>query len=231
MQTPTDDEGDQHDASALSIRVLIVDDHEMVAQGLARIVDREEDLELVGVALSVADAVVQAGRYRPDVILMDFRLPDGDGATATSMILAQFPETKVVMLSGLGSEQILARAIESGCVGMISKVRPAEEVVLAVRLAHQGGSVVSSDDLVGLLHRLAKPPAGDADALTPRELEVLRLLARAKPVDAIAEELFMSVHTARNHISAILSKFGAHSRLEAVTIATRDGLISIDEIG
>ncbi len=221
----------QEIASDGPIRVMIVDDHHMVADALARVVSNESDFVLAGVAYDLADAVVQIGREPPEVILMDYRLPDGDGATATAQILARWPDVKVIMLTGFGSEEILVRAIESGCVGMLSKVRPASDVVTAVRNAWRGISVLTSEELAGLMHRFTRPAAGNAGELTPREFEVLRLLGRAKTVEMIAAELFMSVHTARNHISSILSKLGAHSKLEAVTIAARDGLISLSDIG
>jgi len=213
------------------IRVLIVDDQQMVAQGLARIISNEVDFKLVGIAYDLASAVSQIEKNVPEVILMDYRLPDGDGATATAEILKRNPDIKVVMLTGFGSEEILVKAIECGCVGLLSKARPASDIVNAVRNAWRGVSVMTSSELAGLLHYYTRPPNNQVSDLTPRELEVLRLLGKAKTVEAIAGELYMSVHTGRNHIRNILSKLGAHSKLEAVTIATRDGLLSLSEIG
>lgn len=213
------------------IRVMVVDDHEMVAQGLARMIDDEPDLELVGVAGTVAEAVSCAQREVPDVVLMDYRLPDGDGASATASVRAPHPQIKVVILTGEGSEDILMRSIECGAVGMISKARPGEDVVAAIRAASRGDSILRLDELAGLLGRISKKSGGDGGVLSERELEVLRLLAKAKSTDAIAAELFLSVHTVRNHISNILSKLGAHSKLEAVIMGMRLGLLPLDEIG
>ena len=216
--------------SSQGVRVVIVDDHEMVAEGFARIVDSEDDLDLAGIASTVEEAISLVDSARPDVVLMDFNLPDGDGIAATERIVNGWPGTKVVLLSGSGGNELLARAIAAGCSGLLAKDRPARDIVAAVRAAARGESVVRPDQLAGLLERLQNPTV-DPQALTARELEVLRLLAKGRSTDAIAAELYVSPHTVRNHVSNILSKLGAHSKLEAVTIATRDGTIAIEDIG
>jgi DNA-binding NarL/FixJ family response regulator len=216
--------------SAGTVRIVIVDDHEMVAEGFARIVEAEDDLELAGIASSVEEALTLVGSVRPDVVLMDFNLPDGDGVTATERIIEGWPGTRVVLLSGSGGNELLARAIAAGCSGLLAKDRPARDIVAAVRAAARGESVVRPDELAGLLDRLRNPTI-DPQALTARELEVLRLLAKGRSTDAIASELYVSPHTVRNHVSNILAKLGAHSKLEAVAIATRDGTIAIQDIG
>jgi DNA-binding NarL/FixJ family response regulator len=215
----------------VKIRVVIVDDHMMVAEGLARIVSAESDFELVGLASTVAQALALVELESPDVVLMDYHLPDGDGAEATEKILAKLPETKVVMLSGVGSNELLARAIESGCSGLLGKDRPGEDVVAAIRSASRGESVMRLDDLAGLLGRLRNTQQASAQFLSARELEVLRLLAKGHSTEAIAKELYLSIHTVRNHVSNILSKLGAHSKLEAVALAARDGIVALNEIG
>ena len=217
--------------SETRISVAIVDDHLMVAEGLARIVSSETDFELVGIAASVAEALVLVEHHTPQVVLMDYLLPDGDGAEATVKILQRWPETKVVMLSGLGGSDVVARAIEAGCSGFLAKDRPASDVVAAVRAASRGELVLRSDELASLLSQFKSTPNQQAQWLSARELEILRLLARARSTDGIATELFLSVHTVRNHVSNILSKLGAHTKLEAVAIAARDGIISLEEIG
>lgn len=219
------------DPPARPIRVMIVDDHEMVAQGLARIVSDEPDMTLVSIAHNIADTYAKIAAERPDVLLLDYRLPDGDGAQAMATIRARWPEVKVVMLSGFGANEVMVQAIESGCVGMLSKTRPAEDVVAAVRAAANGESVLRSDEFAAMLAGLTKSSLPQGEGLTAREMDVLRLLARGKSNDEIAGQLFVSANTVRSHIRSVLLKLGAHSKLQAVTLATRKGLLSISDIG
>jgi DNA-binding NarL/FixJ family response regulator len=212
------------------VRVVIVDDHEMVAEGFARIISDEDDLELAGIASGVEEAMAVIERERPNVVLMDYRLPDGDGTEASARIVAHWPDVKVVLLTGIGGNDLLAQALSAGCSGMLEKDRPGRDIVAAVRAASRGESVVRPGDLAGLLVKL-QHPADDAFTLSSREREVLLLLAKGRATEAIAKELFVSPHTVRNHVSNILAKLGAHSKLEAVAIATRDGIISARDIG
>jgi DNA-binding NarL/FixJ family response regulator len=220
---------DGSDAPTERISVAIVDDHAMVADGLARIVSSESDFELAGLASNVAEALSLIERQTPDVVLMDFHLPDGNGAEATEKVLQRWPDTKILMLSGSGANDLLARAIEAGCAGFLDKSRPASDVVAAVRAVSRGESVMRSDELAGLLGKLRSKSNGEG--LSTRELGVLRLLATGRSSDAIASELFLSIHTVRNHVRNILMNLGAHSKLEAVAIAARDGIIGLEEIG
>jgi DNA-binding NarL/FixJ family response regulator len=217
--------------SSGEIRVAVVDDHSMVAEGLCRIISKEPDFELVGIAASVAEAMRLIETSAPDVILMDFRLPDGDGATATENILSRWPEIKVVLLSGSGELDLLGRAIEAGCAGFLDKSRPWAEVAAAIRSAASGHPVMRSEDLVALFSRLRGAPERQTRWLTAREMEVLRLLARGRSTEEIGSELFVAANTVRNHVSRILTKLGAHSKLEAVTIAARDHIISRSDLG
>lgn len=208
-------------------RVAVIDDHIMVAEMLALTISREKDLQLVGVAGNIADALVLVFREQPNVVLMDYRLPDGDSIEAVKKILAKFPETHILMLSGTGSPDLLARAIEAGCVGLLGKDRPIDDVLSAVRSAGRGELVIRSDQFSSLLGQLRKSPEQKTDLLTARELEVLQLLGRAHSTEAIAEGLFISVNTVRNHVANILSKLDVHSKLEAVAIAAREKLINL----
>jgi DNA-binding NarL/FixJ family response regulator len=205
----------------------VIDDHIMVAEMLALTISREKDLQLVGVAGNIADALVLVFREQPNVVLMDYRLPDGDSIEAVKKILAKFPETHILMLSGTGSPDLLARAIEAGCVGLLGKDRPIDDVLSAVRSAGRGELVIRSDQFSSLLGQLRKSPEQKTDLLTARELEVLQLLGRAHSTEAIAEGLFISVNTVRNHVANILSKLDVHSKLEAVAIAAREKLINL----
>jgi DNA-binding NarL/FixJ family response regulator len=207
------------------IRVLICDDHVVVAQALAMLLGARADIEVVGVAGSVAEVCQLASASSPDVILMDYALPDGDGVAATAAIKALQPEVKVVMLTAFLDEEVLVAAIEAGCSGYVTKYKGAEELVTAVRLAAEGEALVSADMLARLLPRLRRSHHGLGWNLTPRERQVLELLAEGDTKEVIASRLFVSTNTVRNHIQNILTKLGAHSRLEAVAAAAREGLL------
>jgi DNA-binding NarL/FixJ family response regulator len=199
----------------------------MVAEMLSVMVQGESDMALVGAAHNVAEALAIVEKEQPNVVLMDYRLPDGDGIAAVKSILERWPDTHVVMLSGDASHDLMARAIEAGCVGMLAKDRPVDELLSAIRSASRGELVFRADDMNKLLSHLRKPVNPDADFLTPREVEVLQLLAVGLSTERIAADLFISVNTVRNHVSKILAKLGAHSKLEAVAIATRDKIVNI----
>ena len=207
------------------IRVLIVDDHEIFVQSLERLLGAEPTIKVVGAAGSVAEAVKAATAYLPDIVLMDFELPDGDGVSATEQIRALTPSAKVVMLSRRGDPGALARAIAAGCAGFVTKTEPAHTLVGAIRVAFEGEALWPAADLPQLLGRLSSTRRGLGADLGARELEVLGLVAAGFPNKAIAQRLHISLNTVRNHVQRILYKLDAHSRLEAVAIAVREGII------
>jgi DNA-binding NarL/FixJ family response regulator len=209
--------------------VAVVDDHSMIADGLARLIATEDDLEVVGTAGTVAEAIGLVERFSPEVILMDYRLPDGDGAIATQRILQIRPETKVIMMSGATSDDTLLRTVQSGSSGLIRKSQPWAEVLEAMRTVVRGQAILRTDELAGLFDQMRTAQAEPHGGLSQREFEVLRLLAAAKSTKAIAHELDLSVNTIRNYVSNILVKLGAHSKLEAVAIARRDGILDWSE--
>jgi two-component system response regulator DevR len=213
------------DAKGGRIRVLICDDHHVVAQGLAMVLGAEPDIEVVGVAGSVAEVRQMVVSRRPQVVLMDYGLPDGDGVTATAGIKASQPDVQVIMLTSYVDEEVLVSAIEAGCTGYVTKHKGAEELTAAVRLAFEGEALVSPDMLARLLPRLRRGNHRLGWDLTPRERQVLDLLALGESKEAIARRLFLSTNTVRNHIQNILTKLEAHSRLEAVAAAAREGLL------
>jgi DNA-binding NarL/FixJ family response regulator len=213
-----------------TIRAAIVDDHPVISEGLARILSAEADIELAGSASNVVDALAMVERHRPHVVLMDYLLPDGNGVEATKNILKRWPETKILMMSGSGVSDVHILAFEAGCVGFLAKNRPWGEVVDAVRAASRGESVIRADDFTDLLSRIGHTTNEPCKRLTTREIDVLRLLAVGRTTPAIAAELFLSTHTVRNHVSNILSKLDAHSKLEAVAVAVRDGVISLERV-
>jgi len=212
---------------------MVVDDHQLLAQALSEVLDDEADLEVVARTGSVAEAIEAARELAPDVVLMDYQLPDGNGVTAAERIRRHRPQTKVVMLTAYAEDALLVAAAEAGCSGYLTKDRAVEEVVSAVRAAHAGELLVSSATLAQLLPKLraqrrpgaypGSSPAGAA--LTARELEVLQLIAEGLSNHAIAERLVLSLNTVRNHVQNVISKLRAHSKLEAVAIAVRTGVI------
>jgi DNA-binding NarL/FixJ family response regulator len=149
---------------------------------------------------------------------------------ATKKILKRWPETKILMMSGSEVTDVHILAFAAGCVGFLAKNRPWGEVVGAVRAASRGESVIRADEFTDLLTQLRHTTNEPSKRLTTREIDVLRLLAVGRTTPAIATELFISGHTVRNHVSSILSKLDAHSKLEAVAVAVRDGVISLQRV-
>ena len=207
------------------ISVVICDDHAVLAQCLAASLSDEPDIDVVGVAESVAEVLAMAGETRPQVVLMDYELPDGDGIVATRALKAARPETKVVMLTSYTNEAVLVGAIEAGCSGYVTKHKGKDEVAAGVRLAAAGEALISPAMLARLLPRLAQTRPGPSSALTEREREVLELMAAGATRNVIAERLVLSPNTVRNHMQSILRKLGVHSGLEAVAKATRTGIV------
>lgn len=207
------------------IRVLICDDHQMVAEGIAMVLGAEPDIEVVGVAQTVAELRELSTSRRPHVVLMDYALPDGNGVTATAAVKASHPDIEIIMLTSFVDEEVLVAAIDAGCSGYVTKHKGADELITAVRLASVGETVVSRDMLARLLPRLRRSNRGLGRTLTRRERQVLDRLAQGDSTEAIARSLFVSTNTVRNHIQSILTKMGAHSRLEAVANASREGLL------
>jgi DNA-binding NarL/FixJ family response regulator len=214
------------------IGVLIVDDHLAVAEGLQALLSREEDLDVHEIATNGQAALRSAGQRRPQVVLMDQNLSGESGVVVASNILAAHPGTAVVMLSGGMSQDELIAAVEAGVSGYLTKTTPASAIVSAIRRAAAGEILLSPEELASLLRlgRERRRQRGERERrlpqLTPREREVLALMALAADAERIAGDLKISVNTARGYIQNILEKVGAHSRLEAVVRATELGLLS-----
>ena len=207
------------------IRVLIVDDHEVLASSLAKTLDTEPDLRSVGVAGSLKRAAELIRTSAPDVLLLDHRLPDGDGVAAIGRLRELRPSMAVIVLTASPSEHLMVAAVEAGVSGFLSKTRSLAEVTSAVRAAAVGEAVISPEMLARLLPRLGGTGRVGAATLTEREREILGLIAQGLSNAAIAERLFVSVNTVRNHVANLLAKLGARSKLEALSIAIRDGLL------
>ena len=207
------------------IRVLIVDDHEVLASSLAKTLDTEPDLRSVGVAGSLKQAAGLIRTSAPDVLLLDHRLPDGDGVAAIGQLRELRPSMAVIVLTASPSEHLMVAAVEAGVSGFLSKTRSLAEVTSAVRAAAVGEAVISPEMLARLLPRLGGSGRVGAATLTEREREILGLIAQGLSNAAIAERLVVSVNTVRNHVANLLAKLGARSKLEALSIAIRDGLL------
>jgi len=207
------------------IRVLIVDDHKMFAEGIARQLAAETDLHIVGCVFSAREGMRRAESTRPDVAIVDCTLSDSDGCTAIEL-LSVTPGIRVLMLTGPQDERMVVSAIDAGCSGFLTKHADTDELIAAVRQLAAGESYLPSRLLSRLLPRLGTNHHDLGRDLSSREREVLELLATGAPTTKIADELFVSVTTVRNHVQRILVKLGAHSKLEAVAIAVREGVIA-----
>lgn len=204
-----------------------------MAEGLLSLLGTEEGIELLGHASTVAQALESVRSSAPDVVLMDFRLPDGDGASATEQIKASHPEVQVLMLTGSDDDTTLARAVDAGCTGFLTKDQPIDKVVAGLRAAAAGEALFTPEHLRRVIATRSRRPvsANPFRFLTEREREVLQLLASGASTDDIAERLTLSRHTVRNHVRKILMKTGAHSKLQAVSLAAREGVVSLSSDG
>ncbi|MGH9076136.1 MAG: response regulator [Acidimicrobiales bacterium] len=214
------------------IRVLIADDQALFRRGLFVVLGTEEGIEVVAEAENGAQALAMAEELAPDVVLMDVRMPKMSGIEAASAIRAVLPSTRVLMLTVSDEEEDLFEAIKAGANGYLLKEISIEEVAEAVRKVAMGQSLLSpsmASKLLAEYTSLATRPSGGEDlpapVLTNRELEVLRLMARSRSNREIADELFISENTVKNHVRNILEKLHMHSRMEAVLYAVRKRLL------
>ncbi|HYU48833.1 MAG TPA: response regulator transcription factor [Candidatus Limnocylindria bacterium] len=211
------------------IRVLLVDDHQLLTGALAKMMAHEADIQVVGVAGSVGEAKALA-RERLDVVLMDYRLPDGTGAEATRAIKARWPAARVVMLTALNDDETILESIQAGADGYLTKDRAVDEVVNAVRSAHAGETLLPRSVILGIAQRVAEArdrgtERRQVEPLTARELEVLRALTDGLSTPEICERLFIAPNTLRTHVQNIMGKLRVHSKLEAVAFALRHRLV------
>jgi DNA-binding NarL/FixJ family response regulator len=207
------------------MRVLLVDDHRMFAESLARLLNAEEDIEVVGVATSAAAALALAESTDPQICLVDYQMPGQDGVAVVGELKRRSPGLIVLMLSGAIEETAVLAAIQMGCVGFLSKDRAAAEVGTAIRRAASGQALIPPQLLGRLLSKLHGGQEILGADLTERERQILVLLADGRSNSVIAEDLCLSVNTVRNYVQAILIKLSAHSKLEAVATAVREGVI------
>lgn len=210
------------------IRIVIIDDHEVVALGLKALLSDEDDLSVVGTATTVQQAQKVLAEFSPDVALVDYRLPDGSGIDVITALRTVENPPGVVMVTAAADRRVMSQALDAGCLGFLSKNADHADLVASVRAAARGESHFTPD-VVRHLSNLQRFEQFDADDLSDREAEVLQLSAHGKSPEDIASELFLSLHTVRNHIRNAMNKLQAHSKLEAVVKAARLRLITIDE--
>jgi DNA-binding NarL/FixJ family response regulator len=212
-----------------AIRVLIVDDHGVVRQGLRMYLDLDPDMEVVGEAADGREAVRLAGELRPDVILMDLLMPIMDGRTATEEIRRAMPDVEVVALTSVLDENSVGGAIRAGAIGYLLKNADAEQLRQAIRSAAAGQVHLSPEAAARLVKEVQIP--GSPETLTERETAVLRLLARGDANKQIAKQLSIGEQTVKTHVSNILGKLQLQSRTQAALYAVDRGLVSIGEVG
>jgi two-component system, NarL family, response regulator LiaR len=213
------------------IRVLVVDDHLVVRKGIRALLATEPDVEVVGEARDGAEAVVEAARLQPDVILMDLVMPEMDGIAAIERILAGQPAARILVLTSFDADDKVFPAIRAGALGYTLKNAGPAELGHAIRQVYRGESslhpIIAQKVLQELLHPPPHPPT--ADPLTEREMEVLRRVAHGESNQQIATALGISEATARTHVSNILSKLHLASRTQAALYALREGLASLTD--
>jgi DNA-binding NarL/FixJ family response regulator len=209
------------------IRVLLADDQALVRAGLRLILEAEADIEVVGEAADGVEAVALALDTHPDLVLMDVRMPQLDGIEATSRLLAQLSETRVLMLTTFDLDEYVVDAFRAGASGFLLKTSPPHQLIAAVRTLHDGDALLAPASTRRLIEQFARPPANAPalDELTAREQDVLRLLARGLTNAEIAAELVVEPSTVKSHVASLLAKLDLRDRVQAVVFAYESGLI------
>jgi DNA-binding NarL/FixJ family response regulator len=203
-----------------TIRVLLVDDHAVVLEGLVMVLSRFDDLELVGTASGGAEGVTRAAELQPDVVLLDLSMPDVDGAEATRRIRADHPQIRFLALTAFLEHRLVTEVFEAGATGYLLKSASGDELAAAIRTVASGGTILAT----GVFSLLASPPDTIGHDLTPRELDVLEHLANGLSNKHIATELGLSAGTVRIHVSNILAKLQVENRTAAAMLARDRGL-------
>ncbi|WP_057893856.1 response regulator [Lacticaseibacillus brantae] len=212
------------------IKVLIVDDHEMVRLGISTYLGVQPDLEVVGQAENGQQGLDMALALKPDVILMDLVMPEMDGITATQKILAAWPQARIIILTSFIDDEKVYPAIEAGAASYILKTATADEIAAAIRQTAAGESVLEPEVTTKMMNRMANPPQPALyDDLTNREREVLQLIAQGKSNQEIAETLFITLKTVKTHVSNILAKLQVEDRTKAAIYAFKHGLVKEDQ--
>jgi DNA-binding NarL/FixJ family response regulator len=214
------------------IRIMLVDDQEMVRVGFRMILEAESDLSIVGEAGDGAAAVELVDAARPDVVLMDVRMPRMDGIEACRLIRDRRPDTRVMMLTTFDLHDYVHAALRAGASGFMLKDAPAEQLVDAIRIVANGDALLAPSVTQALIDEIARRPVSDPTAypgletLTERELDVIRLMAKGRSNAEIAADLYLGEATIKTHVGRILAKLAARDRVQAVVIAYESGLVT-----
>ncbi|GIK41133.1 MAG: DNA-binding response regulator [Chloroflexota bacterium] len=210
------------------IRILVADDHPVVRDGLVAILSTQPDFEVVGEAGTGLEAVERAAILQPDVMLLDLEMPELDGVEVLRRLSQANPAVQVIVFTAFDTDERILGAVQAGARGYLLKGAPRKELFDAVRVVRAGGSLLQPVVASKLLRQVShQNQASRVEALTPRELEVLRLLAQGLQNKEIAAELVISERTVKFHVSSIMGKLGAGNRTEAVTLAAQQGLIEL----
>jgi DNA-binding NarL/FixJ family response regulator len=212
------------------IRVLIADDERLVRAGFRRILDDERDIQVVAEAADGEEAIARAAEYRPDVVLMDMRMPIVNGIAATRRIVTDERAPRVLVLTTFDLDEYVYSALQAGASGFLLKDAPEEQLLAAIRVVSAGGALFSPAVTRRLIDEFSRrrevtERTASIEALTPRENEVLVLVARGLSNAEIATELVLSEHTAKTHVARILGKLGLRDRAQAVVVAYESGLV------
>ncbi len=216
---------DLHPVAPKTFRLLIVDDHEVVRQGLVALLDRRDGFQVVAEAGTVADAIEQARRFEPDIVVMDVRLPDGSGIEACREIRAELPGTRIVMLTSYPDDEAVLSAIIAGASGYLLKLVRARDLVAALEAVGRGESLLDPAVTEKVLERVRRIASGgerdELSMLTSQERKILMLVAEGKTNKEIAAEIFLSDKTVKNYVSSILSKLNLERRAQAAAFVAK----------
>ena len=207
---------------ANAIRILIADDHPVVREGLVAMINRREDMTVVAEASDGREALAEFMLHRPDVSLLDLRMPEMDGADAIAAIRAQAPAARLIVLTTYDDDEDIHRGLQAGAKAYLLKDAPREELLACIRAVHEGRTLISPAIAAKLADHVS------TTTLTARELDVLRLVADGNPNKAIAVALFISEGTVKTHINSLLRKLDAADRTQAVTIALKRGILRLE---
>jgi len=217
--------GPEHPSASPILRLLVVDDHEVVRQGLVALLDRRDGFQVVAEAGTVTEAIDAAKRFQPDIVIMDVRLPDGSGVEACREIRAELPATRVVMLTSYPDEEAVLSAIVAGAAGYLLKQIRARDLVAALEIVGRGGSLLDPAVTEKVLERVRRIASGgqtdELAALTAQEQRILMLVAEGMTNKEIAAEIFLSDKTVKNYVSSILSKLNLERRAQAAAFVAK----------